>query len=128
MTPNQYKENVLLTIQYTDGVDVKNAFDIKYEKADAGINILAEGLGEPSAMRLQAPQSPDAELSDDYLLEKDNNIDVFSFENMEEKPIKASRQRSIEDELDEILKNEAKEDKNDVEFKKVSLFDDEDFK
>ena len=128
MTPNQYKENVLLTIQYTDGVDVKNAFDIKYEKADAGINILAEGLGEPSAMRLQAPQSPDAELSDDYLLEKDNNIDVFSFENMEEKPIKASRQRSIEDELDEILKNEAKEDKNNVEFKKVSLFDNEDFK
>lgn len=47
---------------------------------------------------------------------------------MEEKPIKASRQRSIEDELDEILKNEAKESKNDVEFKKVSLFDDEDFK
>ena len=33
-----------------------------------------------------------------------------------------------ENELDEILKNEAKESKNDVEFKKVSLFDDEDFK
>ena len=128
MTPNQYKENVPVTIQYSDGVDTKNAFDIKYEKADAGVNILADGLGEPVSLRLQSPQNPDVVLSDDYLLEKDNNIDVFSFENMEEKPIKASRQRSIEDELDEILKNEAKESKNDVEFKKVSLFDDEDFK
>lgn len=128
MTPNQYKENVPVTIQYSDGVDTKNAFDIKYEKADAGVNILADGLGEPVSLRLQSPQTPDVVLSDDYLLEKDNNIDVFSFENMEEKPIKASRQRSIEDELDEILKNEAKESKNDVEFKKVSLFDDEDFK
>ena len=107
---------------------ILNAFDIKYEKADAGVNILADGLGEPVSLRLQSPQTPDVVLSDDYLLEKDNNIDVFSFENMEEKPIKASRQRSIEDELDEILKNEAKESKNDVEFKKVSLFDDEDFK
>lgn len=37
---------------------------------------------------------------------------------MEEKPIKASRQRSIEDELDEILKNEAKESKMMLSLKK----------
>ncbi len=126
LTANQYKENVDLTIVYTNGVDVRKVFDIKYTQTDAGTNILADGLGEPERMMICPPKILDIAPSDDYLIEKDNNIDFFSFENMEEKPIKASKSKSIEDELDEILKNESKsKDEDNIKFEKISLFDDE---
>lgn len=127
MSPNQYKENCSLTIKYTDGTDVKNCFDIKYSKQDAGSSILTEGLGDPVLMVLEKPQKPDEIISDSYLIDKDNNIDVFSFESMDEELIVPAKKnkKSIEDELDEILALEGKSDKE-VKFKKVSLFDDED--
>ena len=126
LTANQYKENVDLTVIYNNGIDVLKVFDIKYTQTDAGTNILADGLGEPIGMMISQPKNPDIAPSDDYLIEKDNNIDFFSFENMEEKPIKASKSKSIEDELDEILKNESKaKDEGNIKFEKISLFDDE---
>lgn len=126
LTANQYKENVDLTIVYNNGVDVLKVFDIKYTQTDAGTNILADGLGEPTRMMICPPKNMDIAPSDDYLIEKDNNIDLFSFENMEEKPIKASKSKTIEDELDEILKNEAKsKDEGNIKFENISLFDDE---
>lgn len=126
LTANQYKENVDLTVIYNNGIDVLKVFDIKYTQTDAGTNILADGLGEPIGMMISQPKNPDIAPSDDYLIEKDNNIDFFSFENMEEKPIKASKSKSIEDELDEILRNESKaKDEGNIKFEKISLFDDE---
>lgn len=126
MTPNQYKEGVLTTVTYTNGVDTFDANTIKYTQTDAGNNILKDGLGEPLRISLCAPSLKDQTPSDSYLLDKDNNIDLFSFETMDEKPIKTPKAMTIEDELDAILQKESENSQNDIKFEQISLFEDKD--
>ena len=125
MTPNQYKEDVDITLTYDNGEDIIKAFSLKYNSSDAGANIVKDGLGQVIKMDLKDPAKKDIAPDDSYLLEKDNNIDLFSFETMEEKPLKSAKTKTIEDELDAILKQETN-DSNQIKFEKISLFDDED--
>lgn len=125
MTPNQYKESVKLSITYLENTDTLEAGEIKYTQTEAGNNILKPELGDVIDFRLDQPSKTDIAPDDDYLLEKDNNIDLFSFETMDEKPIKETKARTIEDELDAILKQES-ENNSKIHFEKISLFGDDD--
>ena len=124
MTPNQYKENVELNLTYTEGEDILNVFDLKYNTSDAGTAIFKEEFGQVSRMRLNPPKNEDIAPDDSYLLEKDTNIDLFSYDVIEEAPIEAASTKSLEDELDAILMKESKP--KEINFKKISLFDIED--
>ncbi len=153
MTPNQYKENVEMNIQYTGGNDIQHAFDFKYNAGEAGKQVLnMELIGEPTRITIKAPSKPDDIVSDDYLVDNVQEIDLFSMDDQAtEVTIKADKQtKNIISDLDallaeaskleEITSQPKKEDKvvntesstivrkknNDIPVKKVSLFGDDD--
>ncbi len=104
MTPNQFKENVMIDIRYKDGNDAIEAKSLKYNISDTGRSILNESLHEPQGLYLPKPQRPDALVSGDYLIEVRETL--FNFEDgaESEKPIAVSKkQDNILDELDKIL-------------------------
>ncbi len=124
LTPNQYKEAVEVIVTYTDSTDEFKANTIKYSQTDAGNNILKEDAGSPLRLTISEPSQKDLIPDDSYLLEKDNNIDLFGYETMDEKPIKVQKTKTIEDELDAILEKESKH-KDSIKFEQISLFEDE---
>ncbi len=104
MTPNQFKENVMIDIRYKDGNDAVEAKSLKYNISDTGRSILNEAYQEPQGLSLPKPQRPDALVSGDYLIEVRETL--FNFEDgaESEKPISISKkQDNILDELDKIL-------------------------
>lgn len=165
MTPNQYKENVEINIIYTNGNDIINTFDFKYNSGEAGKQILKSELGSPIQFVIASPKQKDAAVDDEYLLDKTSVIDLFNLDDdiIEDVPkIKADKQsKNILAEMEAILaenglsddtskKEPIKEEKkqeevktevkivkksvetqrekteDDLPFKKVSLFGDDD--
>ncbi len=107
MTPNQFKENVLIDVRYKDGNDGIEAKSLKYNVSDTGRSILNESFTEPQALRLPNPTVPDAMVSGDYLIEVRETLFNFDDGAMTEKPITISKkQDTILDELDRILAQE----------------------
>lgn len=142
LTPNQYKENVGITLIYKNGNATVEAFTLKYNVADGGKSIAAEGdnLTAPAAMYLPAPSEPDQAVSPDYLMEAKETIFTVDDGSAYEKPIvtKKEKKPDILNELDAILAKETgkksggilnpsvdedEEKKKDIQYKKISLFD-----
>ena len=146
MTPNQYKENVPIFLIYKNGNSNIDAFTLKYNVSDAGNKIEAgNDLNELLKVIISQPSKPDQPVSPDYL--EESKIELFS-DDLDsaddisiEKPLTSSsnNQQSILDDLDAILQKEnktvirpkldesdnKKEEKKDIAYKKISLFDDE---
>ncbi len=146
MTPNQYKENVGINIIYKNGNDTIEAFGLKYNVSDCGKSIANENkeLGNPIGMNLPEPKEADQIVSAEYLEEPSKSIFETLDEGVDyEEPIiikpKKSKSSSILNELDAILAKEKKagnlfnpsvddseeEKKKDIQYKKISLFDEE---
>lgn len=107
MTPNQFKENVIIDVRYKNGNDGIEAKSLKYNVSDTGRSILNESFTEPQALRLPAPNHPDAVVSGDYLIETRETLFNFDDGSAEETPIVISKkQPNILDELDQILAQE----------------------
>ncbi len=145
MTPNQYKENVMVQIVYKNGNDEEDAKSFKYNVSDCGRTYESKipELTELVALSLPEPENKDAAPSADYLIEQEQTIfDSFDMGAEEPEPIKVSKkeikQADILSELDAILAKEKKpsnvltpevddeEDKKDedkITYKKISLFD-----
>ncbi len=104
MSPNQYKEDVLIDIMYSDGNDQINAFELKYQSSDAGKDILKDGIGSPLKMTLPNPKEADQKISDDYLLDKSTAINLFSSDSETEVSLRSDKStQSILDDLDKLL-------------------------
>ncbi len=107
MTPNQYKENVGIDVRYHNGNDTIEAKSLKYNVSDTGRSILNENYTSPEALRLPDPETPDAPVSGDYLIEVRETLFNFDDGATTEKPITISKnQHNILDELDQILAQE----------------------
>lgn len=108
MTPNQFKENVLIDIRYKNGNDEIEAKSLKYNVSDTGRSILNEELTDPQGLRLPKPSNPDAIVSGDYLVEVRDTL--FNYDDsLVEKPLTVSKkQDNILDELDKILEKETR--------------------
>ncbi len=135
LSPNQYKEQVSINILYDSANDLINAFDLKYNVADIGTNILKDGLGEPLKMFVNKPKNTDENVSDDYLLDtKEIETSFDDYDSIDDKPIKATKNNDVFDELDKILalealndttndntneKTESREDKQTVDNEKI---------
>ena len=118
MTPNQFKENVLIDVRYKDGNDSIEAKSLKYNVSDIGKSIENKELHEIQALRLPAPVEKDKPVSPDYLIEVKDSIFNYEDDSAVEVPIQLpKKQPNILDELDAIL---AKENKN-VETKKSDV-------
>ncbi len=145
LTPNQYKENVLINLMYKNGNDSVEAFSLKYNVSDTGRQITPSSadLGYLVGMNLPDPQEPDKAVSPDYLTEEVKTLfDQLDSGDIEEeiKVTKADiKKADILSELDAILAKENKgssmlnntifyedDDKKEkeIKYKKVSLFDD----
>ena len=152
MTPNQYKENLPLYLVCKNGNESIETFSLKYNVSDAGKTIeTSPENGDLIWMMLPKPEKPDAKVSPEYLVEET----IFSPGMEADKPetlvldddisIKAGsnkKNQNLLDDLDAILAahgvptNEAyqpnvdssddkKEEKKELKFHKISLFDDE---
>ena len=163
LSPNQYKENVEINIIYTQGNDKVNAFDFKYNVADAGKQVLNKELGVPQALMIDSPAVPDSDIDDSYLIEKESTLDLFGNDIIDDTPkIRANNKstKSVISDLDAILENALKDEEptivetdnsvikktdsstivrkkindyepkqkkeNDIPYKKVNLFGDDD--
>jgi topoisomerase-4 subunit A len=146
LTPNQYKENVLINIIYKNGNDTQESFSLKYNVSDSGKTFVSENLDlkELCGMNLPLPIEPDKEISGDYLIEVKDVAPHVDDGAVDEKPIVNSKKEkkesaSILDELNDILfketgvkpKNVLHPDVDDndsknkgIKYKKISLFDD----
>ncbi|MBQ9900514.1 MAG: DNA topoisomerase IV subunit A [Acholeplasmatales bacterium] len=142
MTPNQYKENVKVFLMYKNGNDSIDAFNLKYNVSDAGKQITPEDntLKELVGMVLPEPSKPDDVVSPEYLVEVKHDLFTDDFGIEEETPIVTAKKASsqgIFDELDAILAKETgkkiddsideseNEEKKEIKYKKISLFDEE---
>lgn len=104
MTPNQFKENVMIDIRYKDGNDSIETKSLKYNVSDTGRSILNEEYHEPQGLSLPKPIHPDAIVSGDYLIEVRETLFNLDDNSEIEKPITISKkQDNILDELDRIL-------------------------
>ncbi len=107
MTPNQFKDNVLIDIRYANGNDKVEAKSLKYNVSDIGRSILNEAYTKPQGLWLPKPNRPDDPVSGDYLIEVRTTI--FDFDESEEigKSFPSSKkQDNILDELEQILAKE----------------------
>ena len=146
MTPNQFKENVLINIIYKNGNDTLETKDLKYNVADYGKTFEPSNndLHDLMAMSLPKPQNPDKTVSQDYLIEEKRDIFSMLDDGSEiEKPLSVKKKDKAPDilnELDAILAKETgkksnlfspsiddSEDKpqKDISYKKMSLFDED---
>ncbi len=145
MTPNQYKENVMVQIVYKNGNDEEEAKSFKYNVSDCGRTYESKlpELTELVGLSLPEPLNKDQAVSADYLIEQEQTIfDSYDIGAEEPEPIKVTKkeikQADILSELDAILAKEKKpsnvltpevddeEDKKDddkITYKKISLFD-----
>ncbi len=127
LSPNQYKENVALNVVYSNGNDTLNVFDFKYNAADAGKQILKEGLGIPKQLILNKPKIQDPTIDDTYLLENNSDLTLFDNDDSQNTQIKANTKstKSVISDLDAILSSANKEDaiepSNDVKKAKVNI-------
>ena len=143
LTPNQYKENVAINIIYKNGNNYIDAFQLKYNVSDSGKSIASENKELQNVMRMvvDKPKEEDKAVSPDYLVEIKPNIFTIDDGSESEKPIsfKKEKKADILNELDAILANEgtktsniinpsidntADEEKEEIKYKKISLFDD----
>ncbi len=142
MTPNQYKENVKISLMYKNGSDSIDAFNLKYNVSDAGKQLTPADntLKELVGMVLPEPSKPDDVVSPEYLVEVKHDLFTDDFGIEEETPIVTAKKASsqgIFDELDAILAKETgkkiddsideseNEEKKEIKYKKISLFDEE---
>ena len=142
MTPNQYKENVKVSLMYKNGTDSIDAFNLKYNVSDAGKQLTPTDntLKELVGMVLPEPSKPDDVVSPEYLVEVKHDLFTDDFGIEEETPIVTAKKASsqgIFDELDAILAKETgkkiddsideseNEEKKEIKYKKISLFDEE---
>ena len=146
MTPNQFKENVLINIIYKNGNDTLETKDLKYNVADYGKTFEPSNndLHDLMSMSLPKPQNPDKTVSQDYLIEEKRDIFSMLDDGSEiEKPLSVKKKDKAPDilnELDAILAKETgkksnlfspsiddSEDKpqKDISYKKMSLFDED---
>ena len=142
MTPNQYKENVLINLIYKNGNESLEAFSLKYNVSDSGRSITPEdsNLKELVGMNLENPQNPDAAVSPDYLVEVKTDLFSQDFGITDEKPLASKPKKNTQgifDELDAILQKENKkkdslkpdidteedEENPTIHYKRISLFD-----
>ena len=148
LTPNQYKENVLINLIYKNGNDTLEAFSLKYNQADYGVKIENNNteLDVLIGLSLPEPKVKDKAVSADYLIEE--KVDIFSsidYGEDAEKPITTSKKEKsstndLLSELDAILYKETgkkpdvldmdiddstSEEKKEIKYKKISLFEDE---
>ncbi len=109
MTPNQYKENVLINVIYSNGNDDVESFNLKYNVSDAGKSIIKDEFGTVIKFSINSPENPDTFVSGDYLIEVKN--DLFS-DDFSEKPLKTTKNigKNILDDLDAILQMEQNKD------------------
>ena len=113
MTPNQFKEDLLIDIKYKNGNDKIETKSLKYNISDTGRSILNENYVQPWGIEVPKPSTPDEIVSGDYLVEEHNSIFDYNDNVETEKPLKISKkQTSILDDLDAILAKE-----NDVKIK-----------
>ena len=146
MTPNQFKENVLINVIYKNGNDTLEAKDLKYNVADYGKTFEATNaeLHDLMSITLPNPQNLDKAVSADYLIEEKRDIFSMLDDGSEiEKPLtvkKKDKAPDILNELDAILAKETgkksnlfspsiddsenKEEKE-IKYKKISLFDED---
>ena len=146
MTPNQFKENVLINIIYKNGNDTLETKDLKYNVADYGKTFEPSNndLHDLMSMSLPKPQNPDKTVSQDYLIEEKRDIFSMLDDGSEiEKPLSVKKKDKAPDilnELDAILAKETgkksnlfspsiddSEDKpqKEISYKKMSLFDED---
>jgi topoisomerase-4 subunit A len=153
MTPNQYKENLPLYLVCKNGNESIETFSLKYNVSDAGKTIETnKENGDLIWMMLPKPEKPDAKVSGDYLVE--DTIFSPSMQSDKPAPIilddedisiKAGnnkKNQNLLDDLDAILAahgvptndayqpnvdstDDKKEEKKELKFHKISLFDDE---
>lgn len=125
MSSNQYKENVLLNVLYTNGNEYLNVFDFKYNASDAGKQILNKELGIPTKMILDKPKIEDPIIDDTYLLEGNADLNLFDSDDSMTSSIKANSKstKSVISDLDAILSsaNAVENIDNDTNVKKVKI-------
>jgi topoisomerase-4 subunit A len=153
MTPNQYKENLPIILIYKNGNDTIDAFSLKYNVSDAGKTITSENPEFKDLIWFMPPkpEKPDAKVSPEYLQEdtifspsmQASNPAPITYDDEEDKSIKAAKttNQDLLNDLDAILAHHGNktsdafspavdskdnEKKQDIKFKKISLFDDED--
>ncbi|MDE7161627.1 MAG: hypothetical protein K2N65_02585, partial [Anaeroplasmataceae bacterium] len=115
MTPNQFKENVMVDIRYLNGNDQIEARSLKYNVSDTGRSIQIDDLVQPEALWLPKPNKPDDVVSGDYLIEVRPTLFNLDDGAEEEKPLVSSKkQDNILDELTKILENETKKEPLDL--------------
>ena len=125
MTPNQFKENLLVDVRYKNGNDQIEAKSLKYNVSDLGRSILNENFTNPEGLRIPNPEQKDSPVSGDYLIEVRDSL--FSMDDgTDEIPLTTSKkQDNILDDLEAILQHEAKITENEkfiVKETKGSLF------
>jgi hypothetical protein len=153
MTPNLYKENLPIILIYKNGNDTIDAFNLKYNVSDAGKTITSENPEFKDLIWFMPPkpEKPDAKVSPEYLQEdtifspsmQASNPAPITYGDEEDNSIKAATTTNqyLLNHLDAILAHHGNktsdafnpavdskdnEKKQDIKFKKNSLFDDED--
>ena len=108
MTPNQFKENVDLTIVYDDKSDEIGTKELKYNVSDVGKEIVKDGYGIPRKMYLNPSKELDQKVDSDYLLDKSSSeADLFNYDSIDEPVLKKSKKtKDPLDLLDKILEKE----------------------
>lgn len=143
LTPNQFKEDTPINIVYKNGNDSVSPKSLKYNVSDCGktIDVSDPNLNTLENMTILPPKEQDKFVSPDYLVE-DNllNIDYSDDNSFAEKPLKSNKKQDFDilSDLEKLLnddkvkttkveENDEDNENNDIKYKKVSLFDDEDF-
>ena len=108
LTPTQYRENVKANLVYTNGNQMEDTYQFKYNLSDAGKAIeKASELAEPYMMFIEKATAKEPIISGEYLVEVkpvqtsifDSTIEGTSYEEISTESILSS--------LDEILKAES---------------------
>ena len=74
MTPNQFKENIMVDVRYKNGNDQIEPKTLKYNVSDLGRSIANENFNNPEGLRIPNPNEKDAPVSADYLIEVKDTI------------------------------------------------------
>ena len=108
MTPNQFKENVDLTIVYDDKSYKIGTKELKYNVSDVGKEMVKDGYGIPRKMYLNPSKELDQKVDSDYLLDKSSSeADLFNYDSIDEPVLKKSKKtKDPLDLLDKILEKE----------------------
>ncbi len=122
MTPNQFKENVDLTIVYDDKSDKIGTKELKYNVSDSGKEIVKDGYGIPRKMYLNPSKELDQKVDSDYLLDKSSSeADLFNYDSIDEPVLKKSKKtKDPLDLLDKILEKEDNVETKEISDKPVS--------